>query len=73
MDLRGTKRWLLLAVIAILIALICYGIYHLYDYFGEFKEYKYLGAFLVGFISSSTIIFPIPGIAAIVAIALDLL
>ncbi|MCK4964025.1 MAG: VTT domain-containing protein [Dehalococcoidia bacterium] len=71
MELRGTKRWLLLAVIAILIALICYGVYHLYDYFGEFKEYKYLGAFLVAFISSITVIFPIPGIAAIVAIALD--
>jgi len=71
MELRGTKRWLLLAIIAILIALICYGVYHLYGYFGEFKEYKYLGAFLVGLISSMTIIFPIPGIAATVALALD--
>ena len=71
MELRGTKRWLLLAVFAILIALICYGVYLLYGYFGEFKEYKYLGAFLVGLITSITVIFPIPGIAAIVAIALD--
>lgn len=71
MDLRGTKRWLLLVAFAILIALTCYGIYLLYGYFGEFKEYKYLGAFLVGFITTITIIFPIPGIAAIVAIAAD--
>ncbi|GAF84942.1 unnamed protein product, partial [marine sediment metagenome] len=71
MELSGTKRWLLLAVIVVLVALLCYAIFRLYDYFGDFKEYEYLGAFLVAFISSITIFFPIPGIVIILAIAAD--
>jgi len=68
-ELSGAKRWLLLAFIVALIALLCYTILRLYNYFEGFEQYGYLGAFLVALISSTTIIFPIPGIVAILAIA----
>ena len=69
MELSGTKRWLLLAFIVVLIALLCYAIFRLTPYFEGFEQYGYLGAFLVAFISSITIFFPIPGIVVILAIA----
>jgi len=69
MELSGTKRWLLLAFIVVLIALLCYAIIRLTPYFEGFEQYGYLGAFLVAFISSITIFFPIPGIVVILAIA----
>ncbi|MBA7467165.1 hypothetical protein ES707_02369 [subsurface metagenome] len=69
MELSGTKRWLLLAVIAVSIALLCYAIFRLTTYFEGFEQYGYLGAFLIAFISSITIFFPIPGIVVILAIA----
>ncbi len=69
MELSGTKRWLLLAVIAVSIALLCYAIFRLTPYFEGFEQYGYLGAFLIAFISSITIFFPIPGIVVILAIA----
>ena len=69
MELSGTKRWLLLAGIVVLVALLCYAIFRLTPYFEGFEQYGYLGAFLVAFVSSITIFFPIPGIVAIIAIA----
>jgi len=69
MELSGTKRRLLLAFIVVLIALLCYAIFRLTPYFEGFEQYGYLGAFLIAFISSITIFFPIPGIVVILAIA----
>ena len=71
MGLSGGKRWLLIASIVVLIALLCYAIFRLSPYFEGFEQYGYLGAFLVALISSITIIFPIPGIVIILAIAVN--
>ena len=68
-ELRGTKRWLLLSFIVALYFLFSYAIFRLWPYMGEFEQYGYLGAFLVAFIASISIIFPIPGIILVLAIA----
>ncbi len=68
-ELSGTKRWLLLSFIVALYFLFSYAIFRLWPYMGEFEQYGYLGAFLVAFIASISIIFPIPGIILVLAIA----
>jgi membrane protein YqaA with SNARE-associated domain len=70
-KLSGTKRRLLVAVIVTLIILLSYAVFRLSLHLEGFEQYGYLGAFLVAFISSITIIFPIPGIIVIVAIAVN--
>jgi membrane protein YqaA with SNARE-associated domain len=60
-ELSRTKRWLLLAVIIILVVLLCYSIFRLSPYLEGFEQYGYIGAFLVTFICSSSVIFPTPG------------
>jgi membrane protein YqaA with SNARE-associated domain len=68
-ELSGTKRWLLLSFIVALYFLFSYAIFRLWPYMGEFEQYGYLGAFLVALIASISIIFPIPGIILVLAIA----
>ena len=68
-ELSGTKKWLLLSFIVALYFLFSYAIFRLWPYMGEFEQYGYLGAFLVAFIASISIIFPIPGIILVLAIA----
>jgi len=55
-ELSGTKRWLLLSFIVALYFLFSYAIFRLWPYMGEFEQYGYLGAFLVAFIASISII-----------------
>ena len=47
----------------------CYAIYRITPYLEGFQQYGYIGAFLVAFISSATVIFPMPGIVIVLAIA----
>lgn len=68
-ELSGTKKWLLLALVVILFVLFSYAIFRLWPYMGGFEEYGYLGAFLVALITSISVIFPIPGIVLVLAIA----
>ncbi len=68
-ELSGAKRWLLIAVVVVLIALLCYSIYLLTPYLEGLEQYGYIGAFLVAFVSSNSVLFPIPGIAVILAMA----
>ena len=51
------------------IAALCYAIIRLWPYLEGFEQYGYLGAFLVAFITSTTIMFPLPGFAIIGVIA----
>ena len=68
-ELSGTTRWLLLAVVVVLFVVLGYAILRLSPYLEDFKEYGYLGAFLVSFITSTTVIFPAPGFVVIWALA----
>jgi len=68
-ELSGTTRWLLLVVIVVLFIAFGYAILRLSPYLEEFEQYGYLGAFLVAFICSSTVIFPAPGFVVIWALA----
>jgi membrane protein YqaA with SNARE-associated domain len=69
MELSGRTRWLLGAAVVISVAILCYAIIRLWPYLEGFEEYGYLGAFLVAFITSSTVIFPLPGFAVIAVMA----
>jgi len=68
-ELRGVKRWLLVAAVVVLTLALCYGIYLLSPYFEGFEQYGYVGAFLAAFVSNTSIVFPVPGIAVVIAIA----
>jgi membrane protein YqaA with SNARE-associated domain len=68
-ELSRTTKWLLGVAIAVLVVVICYAIYRLWPYMEGFEQYGYLGAFLVAFITSITVIFPLPGFAIIAVIA----
>lgn len=68
-EVRGAQRWLLLAVIVILVAVLSYATFRLSNYFVGFERYGYIGAFLVSFIASSSVIFPVPGFVVIWAMA----
>lgn len=68
-ELSGKTRLLLGAVIVISVTALCYAIFRLWPYLEGFEEYGYLGAFLVAFITSTTVIFPLPGFAVIGVIA----
>lgn len=48
---------------------LCYAIIRLWPHLEGFKEYGYFGAFLVAFITSITVMFPLPGFAIIGVIA----
>ncbi|MCK4964514.1 MAG: VTT domain-containing protein [Dehalococcoidia bacterium] len=50
---------------------LCYAIIRLWPYLEGFEQYGYLGAFLVAFITSITIMFPLPGFAIIGVIAIN--
>lgn len=63
------KRWLLLFIVLVLVALLSYATFRLSHYFEGFEQYGYMGAFLVAFIGSSTVIFPVPGFVVIWAMA----
>ncbi|MBE0415969.1 MAG: VTT domain-containing protein [Dehalococcoidia bacterium] len=68
-EISGVRRRLLLAAIVILVVVLCYAIFRLSPYLEGFERYGYLGAFLVAFIASTTVIFPIPGFIVIWAMA----
>jgi len=65
----GVKRWLLPAIVIILVAVLSYATFRLSDYFEGFERYGYIGAFLVSFIASSSVIFPVPGFVVVWAMA----
>jgi len=66
---RGVKRWILLTIVVVLVAVLSYATFRLSDYFEGFERYGYIGAFLVAFIGSSTVIFPVPSFVVIWAMA----
>lgn len=68
-EVKGARRWLLLAIIITLIAGLCYGVLRLSPYFEGFEQYGYIGAFLIAFVSSISILFPVPGVVIIVTMA----
>ena len=68
-EISGAERWLLLGVIAVLVIILSYAILRLYPYFEGLEQYGYIGAFLVTFICSTTVIFPTPGFVVIWAMA----
>lgn len=68
-EARGVKRWILLGIVVILVAVLSYATFRLSDYFEGFERYGYIGAFLVSFIASSSVIFPVPSFVVIWAMA----
>ena len=68
-EISGKTRWLLGAVMVIAVAALCYAIYRLWPYMKGFEEYGTIGAFIVSFITSTTVIFPLPGFAIVGVIA----
>ena len=68
-ELRVTRRWLLVVVFVVLFLGFCYAIYRATPYLEGFQQYGYIGAFLVSFIASATVVFPMPGIVVVLAIA----
>lgn len=68
-EISGKTRWLLGAAMVIAVAALCYAIYRLWPYMKGFEEYGTIGAFIVSFITSTTVIFPLPGFAIIGVIA----
>ncbi len=58
-----------MAAIVISIVALCYAIIRLSPQLESFKEYGPIGAFLVAFICSTTVIFPAPGFLVIWAMA----
>ena len=68
-EWRGARRWLLLFIVIVLIAAIGYATFRLSSHFEGFERYGYIGAFLIAFICSTTIIFPTPGVVVIFAMA----
>lgn len=65
------RRWLLLAIVIILAVVLSYALFRLSDYFEGFERYGYIGAFLVAFIATSSVIFPVPGFVVIWAMAVN--
>ena len=63
------QRWLLGSVIIITVAGLGYGAFLASDHLEGFKQYGALGAFLVSFIASSSIFFPVFGFVIVGAIA----
>ena len=68
-ELSWTTKWLLGVAIVISVVALCYAIIRLWPYFEGLEQYGYLGAFPVAFITSITVIFPLPGFAVIGVIA----
>jgi len=62
------RRWLLGALIIVIVAAICVLIFRLSGTMEGFKEWGILGAFLVSFVSSMSIVFPVPGFFVVAAI-----
>ena len=62
-------RWLLLAVVIIAVFGISYAILRFSAHLDFLENYGYLGAFLTSLITTTSIIFPIPGFVIIAAIA----
>jgi membrane protein YqaA with SNARE-associated domain len=63
------QRWLLAAVILVAMCALGYGAFQASDYLEGFKQYGALGAFLVSFIASTSVFFPVFGWVFIGAIA----
>lgn len=68
-EIPRVWRWLLLAVVVIVVLGISYAILRFSSHLGFLENYGYLGAFLVSLITTTSIIFPIPGFVIIAAIA----
>ena len=63
------QRWLLAFVILVAMCALGYGAFEASDYLAGFKQYGALGAFLVSFVASTSIFFPVFGWVVIGAIA----
>jgi membrane protein YqaA with SNARE-associated domain len=62
-------RWLLLTLVIIVVFGVSYAILHFSSQLDFLKSYSYLGAFLASLITTTSIIFPIPGFVIVGAIA----
>ena len=62
-------RWLLLALVVIVVLGISYAILRFSAHLDFLENYGYLGAFLASLITTTSVIFPIPGFVIIAAIA----
>jgi membrane protein YqaA with SNARE-associated domain len=63
------QRWAIGALLVIAVAGLGYGVFQASYYLEGFKQYGALGAFLVSFIASSSIFFPVFGFVIVGAIA----
>lgn len=62
-------RWVFLALVVILVLGISYGILRFSEQLDFLENYGYVGAFLASLITTTSVIFPIPGFVIIAAIA----
>lgn len=68
-TISGRKRVVLALVILVAMCALGYGAYEASSYLEGFKQYGALGAFLVSFIASTSIFFPVFGFVVVGAIA----
>jgi membrane protein YqaA with SNARE-associated domain len=68
-ELHRRWRWLLLTLVIIIVLGVSYAILRFSAHLDFLEDYGYLGAFLASLITTTSIIFPIPGFVIIAAIA----
>jgi membrane protein YqaA with SNARE-associated domain len=68
-ELHRRWRWFLLALVIIVVFGISYAILRFSAHLDFLEDYGYLGAFLASLVTTTSIIFPIPGFVIIAAIA----